>query len=82
MNESFWTFCQILKNYGKFETFARPFGTAYAHMVSGKELGSKSNDNYTKTILARLAAILAILLFFSARGPKINNIEKKFNEKT
>ena len=27
--------------------------------------------------LARLAAILAILLFFSARGPKINNIEKQ-----
>ena len=46
-------------------------------VVSGKELGSKSNDNYTKTILARLAAILAILLFFFARGPKINNIEKK-----
>ena len=35
----------------------------------------------TKKILARLAAILAILLFFSARGTKINNICKK-NEKT
>ena len=50
-------------------------------MVSGKELGSRFDDNYRKTILARLAAILAILLFFSARGTKINRIEKT-NEKT
>ena len=51
-------------------------------MVSGKELGGLYNEKCRKTILARLAAILAILVFFSARGPKINNIEKKFNEKT
>ena len=35
----------------------------------------------TKIILARLAAILAILLFFSARGTKINRVEKTNNEK-
>ena len=46
-------------------------------MVSGIELGSPFNEIDKKKILARLAAILAILLFFSARGPKINNIEKK-----
>ena len=36
--------------------------------------GSKKN-------LARLVAILAILLFFSARGTKMNRIEKKYMEK-
>ena len=30
-----------------------------------------------KKILARMAVILAILLFFSARGLKMNNIQKK-----
>ena len=48
-----------------------------SYMVNGKELGMLYNEERTKKILARLAAILAILLFFSARGTKINRIEKK-----
>ena len=44
-------------------------------------IGGPFNDSVQKTILARLAAILAILLCFSARGTKINSIEKKNNEK-
>ena len=31
--------------------------------------------------MARLATILTILLFFSGRGPKINNIEKSLMQK-
>ena len=46
-------------------------------MVSLKDLGGSEFHSIRKKIMARLAAILAILLFFSARGPKINNIEKK-----
>ena len=49
----------------------------YRYMVSSKELGIEFNASGGKKILARLATILAILLFLSARGPKINNIQKK-----
>ena len=50
-------------------------------MVSGIELGREYQQSSRKSILARLVGILAILLCFSARGTKINNIilEKKHN---
>ena len=71
---------RIFSYYGKWAAQLR----ARTHMVSSKDLGSQEQRicRYrSKKILARLAAILAILLIFSARGTKINNIEKSLMTK-
>ena len=44
------------------------------HMVSSRDLGIEFNGSGGKSILTRMAAILAILPFFSARGTKIDHI--------
>ena len=44
---------------------------------AAKSWAAQADTGEEKKILARMAAILVILLFFSARGTKINRIHKK-----